>query len=196
MKQIDMRVTKTKKAFHFAFFTLLQEKTFEEMTISTICQQAEINRGTFYRHYETKEALFEEIMEKISDDLIQAYYEPYEINPKLTPATLDYTSIGIFQHIQDYQDFYRIVFAKESSIRLHSIFYEKFKELMLDIIDFQTDEQSINAELFASYHAYAVIGMVVEWVNKDFCYSVEYMNQQFLHIIKISSQQKYAANMD
>lgn len=187
MKQIDMRITKTKNAFHLAFFSLLQEKTFEEMTISMICLQAKINRGTFYRHYETKEALFEEIMEQISDDLIQAYYEPYEVNPKLTPATLDYTSIGIFQHIQDYKDFYRIVFGKDSTIRLHSIFYEKFKELMLDIIAFQTDENLLNAELSASYHAYAIIGMIVEWVNKDFCYSVEYMNQQFIYIIKISS---------
>ncbi|MBQ0140172.1 MAG: TetR/AcrR family transcriptional regulator [Kurthia sp.] len=192
MKKVDTRILKTKEAFHQAFFLLLQETPFEEMTISMICKEAGINRGTFYRHYETKDVLFEEVIEKISDDLIQAYYIPYEANPKLTPETLDSTTIGIFQHIFTYRDFYRIVFAKESSIHLHTVFFDKFKELMLDIIAFQTKEQIINPELFASYHAYSIIGMIIEWVNNDFNYTVEYMNEQFIQILNISAQQKIA----
>lgn len=186
MKKTDHRILKSKEAFHKAFFELLVHQLYDDMTITTICKQANMNRGTFYRHYETKEDLLTEITTMISNDIVQAYYEPYEANPKLTAATLDYRTIGIFQHIYDYQNFYRIIFAPDSTINLHTLFYDQLNELILDILNFQEDVQNINHDLLASYQTYALIGMIIEWVRKDFSYSVDYMNEQLLRIIQMT----------
>ena len=59
-KKTDMRIIKSKKAIRRAFLELLQEKGYHSVTVSDIAQRAMINRKTFYFHYETKEALYNE----------------------------------------------------------------------------------------------------------------------------------------
>ncbi len=54
MQKEDLRVKKTKKALSEAFFTLLTEKTFEEITINELCERADVRRATFYKHYTDK----------------------------------------------------------------------------------------------------------------------------------------------
>lgn len=48
----DRRVRKTKQAIKNAFIQLLNKKDLEKITIQDITELADINRGTFYLHYE------------------------------------------------------------------------------------------------------------------------------------------------
>ena len=47
----DARVQKTRNNIHQVFFKLLKEKPSSRITVSEICQQCQINRSTFYKHY-------------------------------------------------------------------------------------------------------------------------------------------------
>lgn len=44
-----------------AFYSLLEAKGFEKMTVSDIIREADINRSTFYRHYADKYQILESI---------------------------------------------------------------------------------------------------------------------------------------
>lgn len=61
MVKNDRRVRYTKKVIKESLFDLLQTTPFEQITVKALCQKAEINRATFYKHYETLSALMEEI---------------------------------------------------------------------------------------------------------------------------------------
>ena len=50
----DLRVRKTKKAIAEAFMALLEEKTYEEITVNELCDRAGVRRTTFYKHYRDK----------------------------------------------------------------------------------------------------------------------------------------------
>ena len=54
---MDIRVKKTKRAIQKAFIELLREKPIEKITVKEIAERAEINKTTFYAHYETLDAL-------------------------------------------------------------------------------------------------------------------------------------------
>lgn len=54
IKHEDMRVVKTKGSLLQSFFKLLSEKTFEEITVNELCQEAGVRRATFYKHFEDK----------------------------------------------------------------------------------------------------------------------------------------------
>ena len=58
---MDIRVKKTKRAIQKAFIALLREKPIEKITVKEIAERAEINKTTFYSHYETLDALTAEI---------------------------------------------------------------------------------------------------------------------------------------
>jgi len=51
MENLDNRVRYTKTVLQQALLKLLQTKHIDKITIKELCQEAKINRGTFYLHY-------------------------------------------------------------------------------------------------------------------------------------------------
>ena len=62
--KIDRRRRYTLSVIQEAFFALLAEVGFAKMTVADICRRAEINRGTFYLHYEDKYALLDALIDE------------------------------------------------------------------------------------------------------------------------------------
>lgn len=58
---IDGRVRYTKMVIRQSFLSLLKEQAVDKITVSDICRLAEINRATFYRHYENQYGILYEL---------------------------------------------------------------------------------------------------------------------------------------
>ncbi|WP_054654463.1 TetR/AcrR family transcriptional regulator [Lentilactobacillus kisonensis] len=52
-----------------ALLTLLQQEPLAKVTVTQICQEADINRGTFYLHFDNPDNLFEAIENDIFDQI-------------------------------------------------------------------------------------------------------------------------------
>ncbi len=61
MQRQDLRVIKTRKNIKESFIRLLEDKSFSSVTVQNILDEALINRTTFYRHYDSKYDLAEEL---------------------------------------------------------------------------------------------------------------------------------------
>ncbi|WP_050616693.1 TetR/AcrR family transcriptional regulator [Bacillus testis] len=182
---IDRRITKSKQALKGALLSLMKEKDFKAIAITDIVQVANLNRGTFYKHYQYKDDLLEEIMDDVIADLIESYREPYKGNENFDVKNLTSSAIKIFEHVDHYKEFYTLL--QSSTL---SGFQDKIclvlKEIALqDLFDMLPDAV-INRELLASYHAFAIFGMIKEWINHQFKYSADYMAEQLLAIVKHS----------
>lgn len=57
-EKIDFRVKKTRRALLEALRVLLAEKSFDDITVTELCERAEVRRVTFYTHFNDKEELF------------------------------------------------------------------------------------------------------------------------------------------
>ena len=57
----DLRIIKTKQAIKDAFFSLVEEVGFDNVHIKDVAKRAQINRNTFYLHYESKEDLVQKL---------------------------------------------------------------------------------------------------------------------------------------
>jgi AcrR family transcriptional regulator len=55
--KLDRRVKRTRKLIQQAFAGLLKEQDFHNITVHDIAERAEVNRATFYLHFEDKYAL-------------------------------------------------------------------------------------------------------------------------------------------
>lgn len=62
--KIDRRRRYTLSVIREAFFSLLAEVGFAKMTVADICRRADINRGTFYLHFEDKFALLDALIDE------------------------------------------------------------------------------------------------------------------------------------
>lgn len=64
---LDRRTRYTLTVIREAFFELLGEVGFGKVTVADICRRAEVNRGTFYLHYEDKFALLDALIDEALD---------------------------------------------------------------------------------------------------------------------------------
>lgn len=71
MASSDRRVRYTKQVIKDSLFALMENSPVEKITVKEICAVADINRATFYAHYETLSALLEEIEVEKSRELFE-----------------------------------------------------------------------------------------------------------------------------
>ena len=71
----DRRFRKNKTAIQRAYIDLVVEKGYQHVTITDIAERADINRMTFYAHYETIEDIFSEFVDDITTDKIKQTIE-------------------------------------------------------------------------------------------------------------------------
>ena len=80
----DRRIRRTRAAIQSAFLKLIFEKDINKITIKELCERADINKSTFYLHYQDIYDLEEQIEEEISEKVchIILEYEVGELIPK------------------------------------------------------------------------------------------------------------------
>ncbi|MBP1563539.1 MAG: TetR/AcrR family transcriptional regulator [Oscillospiraceae bacterium] len=61
MPKTDLRVVKTRANIRNVLVGIMSEKPISRITVSEVCEQARINRKTFYRHYHTVGEVLEEL---------------------------------------------------------------------------------------------------------------------------------------
>ena len=79
MVETDSRVRYTKAALKEALLKILQKKPIAKVTIKELCEEAHLNRGTFYLHYCEPN----DVLKEIEEDFVTTHlgkYSPYVNN--------------------------------------------------------------------------------------------------------------------
>ena len=79
----DLRITKTKAALSNAFFDMLTNMTFEEITVNELCETAGVRRATFYKHFNDKNDFVTFIVKDVRDKFDQNTWNK-DVNPTPT----------------------------------------------------------------------------------------------------------------
>ncbi len=194
----DRRIRKSKQALTNALVTLLQQKEFRSISITEIVAVADVNRGTFYKHYTYKEDLLDDLVENVIADLRDSYEEPYRHVTTLIIQELVASAVKIFDHVYAHRSFYQLIFSSNALPGFQQRLCNELQNLSLQ--DFRNEqarnmmiERGINPELYASYQAYAIWGLIVAWIQNDFGHSTHYMSEQLLTIL---NQQSTFRSMD
>ena len=73
MSSIDARVRYTRMIIEKSFLELLKTKPMSKVTVTELCQAAQINRATFYKHYLDVSDLLERIEEDLFNQIRKAF---------------------------------------------------------------------------------------------------------------------------
>ncbi|MCJ1655686.1 TetR-like C-terminal domain-containing protein [Staphylococcus sp. NRL 16/872] len=181
----DRRIRKTKSAIKKAFIQLLKEKDLDKITVQDISNQADINRGTFYLHYEDKYTLLSDM----EDEYISEIWSLSQFNhfnasspENIADEFINNTLTKILQHIADNIDFYHTILQLNRKSKLEDKIYFLIKENMQKYISVNHEIDGIPEMYFHSYVAGATISTIKYWVQDDNRITVDELTQ---HIFKI-----------
>lgn len=82
-QKLDLRIEKTYLSLRNAFTSLLEEKKFEDFTVSELCERAMIRRTTFYKHFADKYEYFTFYVREICAEFQS------QLPPDITPDNLN-----------------------------------------------------------------------------------------------------------
>lgn len=71
LEKVDKRVERTRNAIINAFKAMIIEKEFKEITIKDLAERANINRKTFYLHYESMDDILFDLTIELSDQVFE-----------------------------------------------------------------------------------------------------------------------------
>ena len=70
MDNENQRVKLTKRLLREALISLMEEKQIQQISVRELCEKAEINRSTFYKHYGAPENILQEIQQELITSII------------------------------------------------------------------------------------------------------------------------------
>lgn len=108
---IDIRVRYTQMIIKKSFVELLRTKHISKITVKEICELSQINRSTFYKHYQDVYAL----MEGITEEMNEEFRKVIENSRKLG---IKYAVIETLEKIKQEKDTYLPIFSEYSDINL------------------------------------------------------------------------------
>lgn len=181
----DLRVVRTREAIRNALMDLVEEKGFEAVTVKDITTKANINRGTFYAHYQDKFDLINKWIEEVTQQIhniinqeMPKFIANLESNSK--PITLIPVFPLVIEYIYENNRFMKAVLSSKGDLT----FQTKLKDLMWKILFENIPNELIKEEkllvpkqyLFA-YISSAHIGLIQQWLNSGMIETPQEMAQ-------------------
>lgn len=108
-EKTDLRIVKTKKILFNSLLNLMKIKNFEKIKISDICEEALINRSTFYAHYDDKYELLIDLFEERKLSLLKVF-EDNENKAFSKEYLMELLSI-LIDHIEENKEIYSAILA-------------------------------------------------------------------------------------
>ena len=194
-EKMDRRIRKTKAQLRHGLAKLLKEKTIKEITVKELVEEVDINRSTFYLHYQD----IYDMIEHIENDLIEKFTDA--LGPKVNPNIISTASQeeeflkimkSIFNLLLENRTICRALLGHNGDIK----FVNKISKIVSDRIQYiltrvaSKKYSDTDLELVESYFVAGCIGLVQHWLNDEKTYvnsDAEHMAKLFVDLIKSSS---------
>ncbi len=158
---MDKRVIKTKKKLNNTILVLIKDKKIKDITVLELCQEANINRTTFYKYYKDVDDLVLKIEETLITDLTK-YIQDIKRN-----YLISFTS-KIIETIASYKEIYTRLLGENGDHtflrRILSLVYEQsiteWKKLL-------KKASHNDLEKIYSFIVDGTIGIIEEWIKSD-----------------------------
>ncbi len=190
-KKIDRRINRSRTVLKDAFITLLDKKCFEEISVTDIVNLADLNRSTFYSHFQDKESLMISIMDELLIGIVDSIY--------MTPTTqadardrdfpTSSSMLHLLTYVSDHSFYLKVMLNTDRTpqfmMRLSHILYE-FYYNELDVHPLGTEDKKVNRGFVANYIASVVVGFIFHWVvSTNLKYSPEYLAGELTKILTL-----------
>lgn len=167
----DRRAQQSRNLIKQTYISLIQEKGSIDVSITEIVAHCDINRSTFYMHFQTKEHLQNQITLDFIEDLCAIIEQYAQASPNFF---FEYrVQLAIFRYVeQHYFAFHTLLTFTDSFLKKLSS--EVYNQFLLSVRD-----KISSPQIVATYYTSVITGMIYHWsVETNYQYSAKYIAQE------------------
>lgn len=184
-KKEDQRSLITERMIKEAFYGLLQKEDISKINVKKLCEEASINRGTFYLYYkdiyDLKDSLIDEYIEKLQTSLLPIIYMKKE---ELTDREMIKTILKV---LKDNDVMTKAILNKNLGPSIIDRLVEVGKIVTLNIYPKVFNAKDMTEfETYYNFVSNGAMAIIIDWIKKDFNEDVDSMSKKLEKLLKAS----------
>lgn len=183
-KKENRKVKYTKMVLREALLSLMEDRPINKITVTDICEKADINRGTFYTHYTDHYDLLAQIEGELFDEVRRALYD--------MSTTTDTAAVvlEIIRCLERNGDLCKIIFSEYGDADfLKKIMFIAHDHCLQEWATKATKTAHVPVEYLYSFTANGTVGILQKWIDDDMQETVEEVAQM---VTEMSAYGTYA----
>jgi AcrR family transcriptional regulator len=191
-QKLDPRVVRTRQMLRTALVSLIEEKGFDAITVQDIADRAELNRATFYLHYQDKQDLLVKSLRDAIDELVADIGTSTDEQGQLIFDESPRPIKATFEHVAQHAQFYRVMMSAEGVPSFIAGVRDYMAEITLKWLGaLQPDPACslVPLEIVANSLSWSLLGVLIWWLEHDMPHPPEYMAEQFRLLITLDLRQ-------
>ncbi len=174
MNKNESRYFNTAKKMNDALLFLLEKKEYSYITISDICKTANVNRSTFYLHYENIGDLFEEVVEKSSKSFFEHFKDTQGIRQgeieRMDTEDLELVRdeylLPYLSFVKENKNLYKTLSTHANLFHMDSLKKNSFQDFVSKIMNrFHVDEKY--QEYYFDFYVNGYEAILFRWCRND-----------------------------
>lgn len=149
----------TKKALAASLKKLLMEKPLDKITVIDIVEDCEVNRQTFYYHFQDIYDLVEWIFANDADKALDG---------KKTYGTWQQGFLQIFEYVLENKALIMNTYKSISRDQLERYLYEVTYKLLIGVVEEKAVGMNVrdeDKEFIADFYKFGFVGLMLEWIR-------------------------------
>lgn len=174
MNRSESKYFRTAARMDEAFLALLETKDFAYITVKELCERAEVNRSTFYLHYETLADLLEESAQYIIRQFVESMpYDTVTFLDGLQERPLEELYLITPEYLTPYLNYirknrriFRTTLEQASTLRMDEAYLALNRHVFEPILArYQVPQQ--DRGYLMSFYISGLIAVITEWLKTD-----------------------------
>ncbi len=154
----DRRIVKTRKSIRDTLLKEMKTESYQELSVSRLCREADIGRGTFYLHYNDIYEVVQEIEDQLLSDFRDMAFRHFDEGTPLSAFLADIL-IYITKHPDEYE-----VFLMPSDSRFSIRFLDAALELFYyHAVKYQPSEDPVRQRYRILRNLFGISGAIRSW---------------------------------
>ena len=160
----NRRVRMTKRMMKDALMELLQERELVNISVTAICEAADVHRSTFYKYYKDPA----DLMRDMEQDYLDQIPTPSQDLASLDQEELLEKTTVFFDYVKQNEGAFRVLLGESTS----SNFAARLIDLLCSKnVELYEDDGNLASFYKHLYIANGTVGMLREWVSSGFPFS-------------------------
>ncbi|MEN2777384.1 TetR/AcrR family transcriptional regulator [Acetivibrio clariflavus] len=177
--KMDRRVKYTRMVIKESFINLLEKKDISRITVKEICENADINRATFYVHYSDQY----DLLRKIEDEFLENIKEHLgELDEKNNQNDAMLLAEKIFEYIKENAKVCKLLLSERGGLN----FQKRVMMLVYDrLINELTDNSKVTKEEAEYVYLFTItgcVGVIQKWLDGDMKESARHMAEMVIKL--------------
>ncbi|MST53885.1 TetR/AcrR family transcriptional regulator [Streptococcus alactolyticus] len=166
----------TERAFAKALKDIMQDKSFDKVTVTELVKKLNVNRQTFYYHFNDLYDLLERIYIMDGDTIL---------NQAANSGTWQEELLAIFHYIQDNRQFVCNTYYSVNRNYLEHFLYDRIYRFINPIVQEKHPNLSgTELDCRVNFYKYALVGFVLDWIDSGLKENPEALAQHISRVLE------------